>query len=192
MNRIIIAILLVVVVGTGCSAPAPTITPVAVPTSTPIPTSTSTPAPTSTLAPTSTSTPTPTSTSSSRIDSLVVPPHMQTPTPTPAYLTVATVGNEWDSLTSAQQEQYSQDIVGEVIRFQGRVLDVWEYRGGFNVFIRIQSNAAASLYGVSTEMALSLQTNQWVRGEGVIEGIDAPFADVANVEIQVTAIEALD
>lgn len=117
---------------------------------------------------------------------------MQTPTPTPAYLTVATVGNEWDSLTSAQQEQYSQDIVGEVIRFQGRVLDVWEYRGGFNVFIRIQSNAAASLYGVSTEMALSLQTNQWVRGEGVIEGIDAPFADVANVEIQVTAIEALD
>ena len=103
--------------------------------------------------------------------------------PTPAYLTVARIEQERKDLTDIQKEQYDQNVLGEVIQFKGRVLDVHEDgdvlldEGGLFTLVR--------LLGIPKDAAITLQKDQLIEGMGTVAEVGSFLG--LTIEIQVTS-----
>lgn len=108
-------------------------------------------------------------------------------TPTPEILTCQAIENAHGSLTDLQWASYTREIIGKAITFTGQVLEV--YGDG-----RVQINGCGSnlftvtmLYGISEDVALSLNKDQYVQGTGTIKEIS--YLIGVNIQINVDTFQ---
>lgn len=112
------------------------------------------------------------------------PPSTPTPapTPTPAMLTVRDIEVQRKQLTDLQWEPYAEGLVGEQIRFSGKVVEVYgdgrvqidDGKGIFTVCI---------LYGVPLDVAAGLSKDQVVEGQGTVREVDTTIGLSVRVDV---------
>jgi len=111
-----------------------------------------------------------------------------TATPTPALLTARDIERKRSELTDLQWDKYTVDVIGEEIRFSGKVLEVYDDA-------RVQISFASAkklmtggiLHGLSGEQALALNKDQTVKGVGTVREVGVFLG--LNIHIDVTALE---
>jgi len=114
-----------------------------------------------------------------------------TPTllPTATFLTVGAIKDQREELTDLQRELYDQNIIGEVVRFAGRVSEVYE-DGSISIDDGSDRSIVVTLHGVPYDTALGIQKNQLVRGTGTVTELYwGLFGIFFHVDLQVTSLE---
>ena len=120
---------------------------------------------------------------------------MPTSTPAPTWMpsdaenpwkTVAQIESEIEGLTDLQREAYEDELIGQTVRFEGPVIEVYENR-------EVSINDGTSLWttvrliGLSNDVAMSIQQGSLLSGEGVVKDAYQVFG--LTLEIQVTSLD---
>ena len=120
---------------------------------------------------------------------------MPTPTPAPTWMpsdsenpwkTVAQIETEIEGLTDLQREAYEDELVGQTVRFEGSVTEVY---GDGEVLIDDGTSlwTTVRLTGLSHDTAMSIQQGSLLSGEGVVTDVSQVFG--LSLEIQVTSLD---
>jgi hypothetical protein len=83
--------------------------------------------------------------------------------------------------TDLQWQHYRRNIRGEQIRFSGEVIEV--YSNGEVQIDDGEGIVVVTLYGVPTDLALSLYQNQYVEGIGTVRDVYTLFTFVVDIDV---------
>ena len=109
-----------------------------------------------------------------------------TPEPTPYWTTIPAIEQIADEMTDLQKEEYFVDILGETVRFNGKVKEVYS-DGDISISAGEGLFTLVRLQGVSMDIAKTLNKDQYVEGEGTLSSVDNVL--ILTFGIQVTSLE---
>lgn len=103
--------------------------------------------------------------------------------PTPDVLTVAAIEAEKKKLTDLQWETYRQELVGQLVRFGGEVIEVYDdgrvqIRDGKGIL------TVTILYEIPLDVAAALSKDQMVRGAGRVREVDTTLGLAVWIDVE--------
>lgn len=106
------------------------------------------------------------------------------PTPTLVMLTCADVERKRKELTDLQWEAYSREIMGEEMRFGGKIIDVYD-DGSVQVLDRTCKNllTVVKLHEIPLGVAAGLNKDQFIEGEGIVREVDIFLGLMIHIEV---------
>ena len=110
-------------------------------------------------------------------------PPTEAPTPTLALLTCEDIEKKHKELTDLQWDVYRQEIIGERIRFAGKVLEVYD---DGKVHIREGKGLLTGciLHGIPLDVAAALDKDQFVQGVGTVRDVDTLLGLRVHVNVE--------
>lgn len=122
------------------------------------------------------------------VEATATPAFTPTPIPTPTLtmLVCADIERKRKELTDLQWEAYSREIMGEQIRFDGKVIEVYD-NGSVQVLDRTCKNlfTVVKLYEIPLDVAVEFNKDQFVEGEGVVREVDTFLGLTIRIEVTV-------
>lgn len=108
------------------------------------------------------------------------------PTATPLWKTVADIERERAALTDLQRDAYDQAVLGEVIKFEGQVIEVHS-DGDVQIDDGQRFGTVVILHGIPQEIAIGLDKDQLVSGMGLV--VECSSFLGLHLEIEVTSLD---